>query len=136
MLTECFFFLHFSGFYLCIYFICDIHNTFYKFELQARSREFFFTAFCPKTICQVVMFYRTVLLDRSISAMMIGQDKSVGRNNFSGTSSAKDTYCIFQRNIVGVVDVVGIQLQTLCFHAVCQVLFLHELQQPHTFVCL
>ena len=56
--------------------------------------------------------------------MVVGKDKSFGRDDFTGATSSENTYRILQRDTVGVVDVIGLQLQTLFLHQVDRVLLL------------
>lgn len=72
--TERFRFGNFFSGNLCIDNIRDIFDTFDKCELQSRSRKLLVSGCSPETVCQVVMFYATVLLDGSITTVMICQN--------------------------------------------------------------
>ena len=45
--------------------------------------------------CQIVMFYITMLLDSSITTVMVSQYQSFGRDNFSRTSSSEVYNSVF-----------------------------------------
>ena len=52
---------------------CDVQYTVNKSDLQSFARKFFIPVHCPKTICQVVVFHTTVLLDSTISTVVVSQ---------------------------------------------------------------
>ena len=83
-----------------------VFNIFNKGNGKLRIRQLLRPCCRPKAIVEVVIFDRTVILNLSISAMMIGKNKSLRRDNLSGTSFAKLHYGIFERTAVGVVNVV------------------------------
>ena len=35
----------------------DVYNAVYETEFQSRSRQLFIAAFCPETVCQVIVFH-------------------------------------------------------------------------------
>ena len=131
-----FVFVHFTGFHFSVHQVGDVYDTMHKAELQSRCGQFFGTAFGPEAVRQVVVLHAGVLLDRGISAVVVGQDEAFGRDDFTGTSSAEDADGILQRHAIGVIEVVGFQLQTLFLHHIDGILLLHQLKQPHAFVGL
>ena len=131
-----FVFVHFTGFHFSVHQVGDVYDTMHKAELQSRCGQFFGTAFGPEAVRQVVVLHAGVLLDGGISAVVVGQDEAFGRDDFTGTSSAEDADGILQRYAIGVIEVVGFQLQTLFLHHIDGILLLHQLKQPHAFVGL
>ena len=75
--------------------ISDIFDTFDKCKFQSRSRKFHLSGSSPETIRQIIVFNAAMLLDGSISAMVIGQDQSFRWDNLSGTASSEDTDSVF-----------------------------------------
>ena len=128
--------VHFACLDFLVHQIGGILNAVNKAEFQSRGRQLFAMVHSPEAIGQVIVLHAAVLLDRSVTAVVVGQDQSFGRDNFAGTAAAEDTYGIFQRYTVRVVQVIGFELQPLLFHHIDGVLLLHQLQQPHTFVCM
>ncbi|EJX04130.1 hypothetical protein EVA_07763 [gut metagenome] len=130
------FFLHLAFLHLGVDGIGHVDDAFHELELQARSGKFFAAVLGPEAVGQVIVFHRAMLLDGIVAAVVVGQDEAVGRDDFTGTATAEDTHGILQRNAVGTIQIFSLQQESLCLHAVGQVLFLHQLQQPHPFVCL
>src|SRR6056297_1844624 len=64
--------------------LTDIFNTNKKSCFQAWIGKFFIAIFSPKTIFEVIMFYRTMRLNGAISTVMICNEQSLVRNEFSG----------------------------------------------------
>ena len=62
------------------------------------------------------MFNTAVLLDLSISAVMIGKQQSISRNQLSGTATAEKDYSILQGCLVDAVDVFCTESESLCLH--------------------
>ena len=79
------------------------------------------------------MFHRAVLLDISVSTVMVGQYQSFGRNDLSGTSSSKVYDCIFQADIVRAVYLVDGDIQSQVLHH-SRILLLQVGQHPHSLV--
>ena len=82
------------------------------------------------------MLHAAMLLDGGISAVVVGQNQTFGRNDFARASAAEDTHGILQRYAIGIVEVVCLQLETLFLHQFDGILLLQQLEQPHAFVGL
>ena len=54
---QCIDFRHFSSFDFRVYEVGDVYNAVYETEFQSRSRQLFIAAFCPETVCQVIVFH-------------------------------------------------------------------------------
>ena len=74
---------------------------------KSLAGKFFFTAHGPETIRQIVVFHRTVLLDRTIATVVVGQYQSFGRDDFTCTPPTEVDHCVFQCNAVGVINLVS-----------------------------
>ena len=61
---------------LFFYIRSDIQNFVDKSNGQPLARQFLLAGHRPESVCQVVVLHRTVLLDISVSAMVIGQHQS------------------------------------------------------------
>ena len=69
------------------------------------------------------MLYITMLLDSSVTTMMIGEYQSFRRNDFSGTSATEVYNSIFQRDAIGIIYLFNRNLQTEFPHGNCILCF-------------
>lgn len=58
------------------------------------------------------MFDGTVLLYGVVTAVVVGENKSFGGDDFAGAAAAEDDYGVFHRGAVGIVDVVDVDEQS------------------------
>ena len=79
------------------YLIGYIGHVFQERNRQARIRQFFCSGHCPETVSQIVVFYRTVRLDLTETAMVVGNQQAFRRNQFTCTATTETYYCVFQR---------------------------------------
>lgn len=79
------------------------------------------------------MLHRALLLDLTVSTVVIGQDESFGRNEFARAETAKTYDGIFQGAMVYAVNVLGTELTTHGLHF-CDVV-VQEHGDPHAFLC-
>ena len=66
-------------------------------DIKFRIRQFFATVMCNKTVFQIIMLHRRVLLDTAEAAMVIRKYQPVCRHDHSRAKTAETDYCIFQR---------------------------------------
>ena len=100
-----------------------IKDTVNKSDGQSRCGKFCITVHSPESFCQVIMLYVTMLLDSSVTTMMIGEYQSFRRNDFSGTSATEVYNSIFQREAIGIVYLFNRNLQTEFPHGNCILCF-------------
>jgi len=89
--------------------------------------------FGPKAVCEQIIVDSAVSLYVVVSAMMIGQNQTVRRNDLSGAASAENNDGIFQRNRIGVVNILGADFEPETFH-LFDILLFQQGEQPHTFI--
>ena len=68
------------------------------------------------------------------AAVVVGEDESVGADDFAGASAAKTADDIAERGAVVTVEGFGGELQSGFAERVGEVLLLHEFEQPHALV--
>ena len=78
------------------------------------------------------MLHRALLLDLTVSTVVIGQDESFGRNEFTRAETAKTYDGVFQRAVIYTVDVLSAKLTTHGLHF-CDVV-VQEHGDPHAFL--
>ena len=78
-----------------------------KLYFKSFNRDFFVFVHGPETIVQIIVFGCAYLLNGTVSTVVVGQDQTLGRNNFSGTSTTKNDDCIFQTGMVNAVNVIS-----------------------------
>ena len=100
---------------------------------QSRSRELRIAVHCPKAFCQIVVLHVAVLLDGSVTTVVVSQYQSFGRDNLSRASSSEVYDCIFQRKTVGIVNLFNRNLKSKLAHGNF-ILCFQVGQHPHTFV--
>ena len=88
---------------------------------------------CPETVGQIVVLGRAELLDTAVTAMVVGEDKPVGRYDFARTTGPEDDDGILERRPVGIVDIGSLQFQSGCLH-IGVIRFLEVGQQPHPLI--
>ena len=79
------------------------------------------------------MLHAAVLLDGSVTTVVVSQHQSFGRDNLSRASSSEVYDCIFQRNAVGVVYLFGRDKQAELCHGNLVLLF-EVGKHPHSFI--
>ena len=55
-------------------------------------------------------------LDIAITAMMVGQYQTIGRDDLTRTTTAKTNHGVFQRNAIRIINVVGLHLKPHLAH--------------------
>ena len=93
--------------------IFDIRDEIYRY---AWVGKFFAHVFSPKTIGQQVVFYSGVSLDVIISAVVVGQQESFGRNHLAGAAAIELRYGIFYAGFAGVKNLFCGNLHSQFFH--------------------
>ena len=83
---------------------------------QTRIGQLLVPAHRPETILEVVMFDTRMALYLGISAMMIGEQKTVRGDDFARATSAEEHDCILQGGLIDTVDVLGAELESLGLH--------------------
>ena len=91
----------------------------------------------PEAIFQDIVLIGRQFLDGTISAVVVGKEKSLGRNHFTGTEhtallrhQAHDG--VFHRGLVDGVDVFGRQFQSAGLHGILDLL--QQGERPHAFI--
>ena len=83
----------------------------------------------PEAVFEEVVLHRALLLDLAVPTVVVGQDESFGRNEFSRTETTKTYNGIFQGAVVYAVNVLGTELATHRLH-LCDVI-VQEHGDPH-----
>ena len=78
------------------------------------------------------MLHAAVLLDLSVTTVVVRYKQSLRRNEFSGTSAAKEHYCVLERSLVDAVDVFSVEFEALFLHIPDSLGY--QRRQPHAFV--
>ena len=99
---------------------------------HSSTRQLFLLVFCPKTICQIVMFYSTMPNYATITAMVICQKQTFSRHKLTCTTTTEQNYRIFQRRLICTVNILSRNLHSILLH-IC-LLVCQQQRQPHTFV--
>ena len=61
-------------------------------------------AVCPETVIEVVFFYRAQPGDGAITAVMVGDEQAVRRNDLAGAAKGKQNHRIFPAGLVDAVQ--------------------------------
>ena len=85
-------------------------------DSQSRIGQLLLTAHGPEAIRQVVVLHRAMPLDIAITAMVIGQHQTIGRDDLTRTTTAKTNHSVFQRNTIRIINVVGLHLKPHLAH--------------------
>ena len=80
------------------------------------------------------MFHTAELLDAAVAAMVVGHQKTFGRNNLTRASAAELDDGILERGIVDAVNLFRSKPAPELFHRICVELF-QQWKHPHSFVC-
>ena len=83
---------------------------------QSRIGQLLLTAHGPEAIRQVIVLHRAMPLDIAITAMMVGQYQTIGRDDLACTTATKTDYGIFQRHTGRIINVVGLHLKPHLAH--------------------
>ena len=85
-------------------------------DSQSRIGQLLLTAHGPEAIRQVVVLHRAMPLDIAITAMMVGQYQTIGRDDLTRTTTAKTDHGILQRHAGRIINVVGLHLKSHLAH--------------------
>ena len=110
----------------------NIFHTSQEGDGQPFVRQFFVACPCPETVFQVIVFHRTVCLDLSVTAMVVGDEQPFCRDDFPGASAPEVHDRIFQAGPVHAVNVFCRKPEAEFLHL--RNLFLDKHGQPHPFV--
>jgi hypothetical protein len=114
-------------------FRCHIFHTNQQGDRNTRAWEFLFKRPCPESICQIIMLKRALPLNGTKSAMMICENKSLGRNDFGCTTTSKLYNGIFQAVVVDAVKFISRKMKSHFLH-IHVVESFEQQGQPHSFV--
>ena len=86
-----------------------------------------------KPVLEVVVIHRRKLLNRSVAAVVVGENEPFGRHDLARAAVAEDDDGVLQSRPVEAVNLLGRKLAPLGLH-VLDVHFLQVGQQPHALV--
>ena len=89
----------------------------------------------PETVLQVVVLNGTELLDGRITAVVIGEEKSLIRDYLTGTAVAENDYGVLQCSIVQIIYLLWGDLESKFGHPAA-VHFFQQRQNPHSLIRL
>ena len=113
----------------------DIFNADDEGEGEALGgAQFFASALCEEAVLDVVVIQVGHLVDVGESAMVVGEDQSIGADDFSGATAAEDADAVAQRGSVFVVERRSRQLESRLAEGVFKMLLLHHFEEPHSLV--
>ena len=99
---------------------------------QAGIRKLLLPRHGPEAVGQVVVLQAAVALYLAVSAVMVGQQQSLGRHQLARTAASEKHHGIFQRRLIHAVNVFGRKPEALGFHVVH--LPSDKARQPHALV--
>ena len=103
-------------------------------DRQPRSRQLLLVGHGPETVLQVVVLHRREGLNRTVTAMVVGENESFGRYDLARTTVTENDDRILERSVIHRIDIFGRELAALGFH-IPDVHLLKIGQKPHTLVC-
>ena len=101
--------------------------------LKPRSRQLLGLRHGPETILEIVVLHGRELLDRTVTAVMVREEQSLGRDDLPGAAASEDDDGILERGFVDAVNLLGREFAAPLLH-LFDVHFLKVGQQPHSFV--
>ena len=87
----------------------------------------------PVAVHQVIVLRGAELLDAAIPAVVVGEQKAVLRNDFSGATAVELHHGVLQRTVIHAVDVFRREPASFTLHNV-DVHALQKREQPHSFI--
>ncbi len=111
----------------------NVDNVAHETHLQTGCGQLLLARHSPETIFEVVVLDATQCLNRTIAAVVVGEQQTLARHHLARTTATEDHDCIFQRAVIDRVDIFGREFQTLSLH-ILDVHLLEVGQQPHTLV--
>ena len=113
--------------------VAHVHRLTQVTDGQARNRQLFFFTLGNETVFQVIMFHTAQLLDRTETAMVVGEDQSLLGDGDTRASPAEDDHGVRHAGLILVIQLVNRKLEAQLGHA-GQVLLVQLLHDPHTLV--
>ena len=111
----------------------NVHDLADETHAQPGRRQLLGLRHGPETVLQVVVLDGRKSLDRPEAAVVVGEQKSFGRDDLARATAAEDDDRILQRRLVDAVDLLGGEFAPAFLH-VSDVHFLKVGQHPHTLV--
>ena len=78
------------------------------------------------------MLHAAVLLDLTVTAVVVGQKQTFRRNQFSGASSSEQYDSVFQGRFIYIIYVFGVQTEAFFLHVGYPLV--DKRWKPHSFV--
>ena len=85
-------------------------------DCETLVRKLFSAAHSPEAVAQIIVLNAAVLLDLSVSAVVVGQKESLRRYELSCAASAKQHDCVLQRCLIDAVDVFSRKTEAFLLH--------------------
>ena len=86
----------------------------------------------PETVGQVVVLDATVALDRAITAVVVGEQQTLLRDQLARAAAIEQHHGVLHRGAVDAVNIVGSQSETLRTHILDAIT--NQAREPHTLV--
>ena len=112
---------------------CHILHILKECYRKTLAREFLATVHSPVSVLEVVVLHGAELLDVAVSAVVVGQQETFGRDYLTCTSASELHDRVLERSVVDVIDLLRGKLAAELLHGL-SVHLLDERQQPHSLV--
>ena len=113
---------------------CDIVDAHHEGEGEAGHGQLLGAALGEEAVLEIIVLEVAHGLHKGEAAVVVGEDESVGADDFAGASAAETADDIAERGAVVTVEGFGGELQSGFAERVGEVLLLHEFEQPHALV--
>ena len=113
---------------------CDIVDADHEGEGEAGHGQLLGAALGEEAVLEIIVLEVAHLVHKGEAAVVVGEDESVGADDFAGASAAETADDIAERGAVVTVEGFGGELQSGFAERVGEVLLLHEFEQPHALV--
>ena len=113
---------------------CDIVDADHEGEGEAGHGQLLGAALGEEAVLEIIVLEVAHLVHKGEAAVVVGEDESVGADDFAGASAAETADDIAERGAVVTVEGFGGELQSGFAERVGEVLLLHEFEQPHALI--
>ena len=108
-------------------------GTYQKLHKETLHRTFLAMLMGNKAIGKDIILGSGQGLNGAITAMMVGEDKSVGTHHYARAEISKVNHCILQASSLCVIQITGSHLQSQTLHRF-RCLAVYPAQHPHSLV--
>ena len=111
----------------------DVVHPLQEADGQARVGQLLAAGHRPEAIFEIVVLHAAVALDLAESAVVVGKEQAVARDELARAAGAEQHDGVLERRLVDAIDIFGREPEAVCLHIFDALRDQHR--QPHSLIC-